>query len=95
MSDLERPHGLQPTRLLRPWDFLGKSTGVACHCLLLSLFWVYTIQVQDDAVPEAGRVVLGALIWPDHVSRLHSPEVAHELHLLRQLALQRISWTPG
>ena len=28
------PHGLQPTRLLRPWDFLGKSTGVGCHCLL-------------------------------------------------------------
>ena len=27
------PHGLQPTRLLRPWDFLGKSTGVGCHCL--------------------------------------------------------------
>ena len=23
-----RPHGLQPTRLLRPWDFPGKSTGV-------------------------------------------------------------------
>ena len=22
------------TRLLRPWDFLGKSTGVECHCLL-------------------------------------------------------------
>ena len=21
-------HGLQPTRLLRPWDFPGKSTGV-------------------------------------------------------------------
>ena len=30
---LRRPHGLQPTRL-RPWDFPGKSTGVACHCLL-------------------------------------------------------------
>ena len=30
-----RPHGLQPTRLLRPWDFPGKSTGVGCHCLLL------------------------------------------------------------
>ena len=23
--------GLQPTRLLRPWDFSGKSTGVGCH----------------------------------------------------------------
>ena len=28
-----RPHGLQLTRLLRPWDFPGKSTGVGCHCL--------------------------------------------------------------
>ena len=26
-----RPPGLQPTRLLRPWDFPGKSTGVGCH----------------------------------------------------------------
>ena len=28
MSDSERPHGLQPTRLLLPWDFPGKSIGV-------------------------------------------------------------------
>ena len=28
MSDSSRPHGLQPTRLLHPWDFPGKSTGV-------------------------------------------------------------------
>ena len=34
MSDSSRPHGLQPTRLLCPWDFPGKSTGVGCHCLL-------------------------------------------------------------
>ena len=33
-SDSWQPHGLQPTRLLRPWDFPGKSTGVGCHCLL-------------------------------------------------------------
>ena len=31
MSDSQRPHGLQPTRLLCPWDFPGKSTGVGCH----------------------------------------------------------------
>ena len=29
-------HGLQPTRLLCPWDFPGKSTGVGCHYLLRS-----------------------------------------------------------
>ena len=34
MSDSSRPHGLQPTRLLCPWDFPGKSTGVGCHHLL-------------------------------------------------------------
>ena len=28
------PNGLQPTRLLWPWYFTGKSTGVGCHCLL-------------------------------------------------------------
>ena len=33
--DSQWPHGLQPTRLLRPWDFPGRSTGVGCHCLLL------------------------------------------------------------
>ena len=35
MSDSLWPHGLQPTRLLRPWDFPGKSTRVGCHFLLL------------------------------------------------------------
>ena len=35
MSDSLRPHGLQPTSLLHPWDFPGKSIGMGCHCLLL------------------------------------------------------------
>ena len=38
VSDSSRPHGLQPTRLLRPWDFPGKSTRVDCHFLLQGIF---------------------------------------------------------
>ena len=34
MSDPQLLHGLQPSRLLHPWDFPGRSTGVGCHCLL-------------------------------------------------------------
>ena len=34
VSDPQRPHGLQPSRLFRPWNFPGKSTGMTCHCLL-------------------------------------------------------------
>ena len=30
--------GLQPTRLLCPWDFSGKSTGMSCHFLLQGIF---------------------------------------------------------
>ena len=32
------PHGLWPTRLLCPWDFPGKSTGVGCHFLPQGIF---------------------------------------------------------
>ena len=37
VSNSLQPHGLQPTRLLPPWDFPDKSTGVGCHCLLHSM----------------------------------------------------------
>ena len=42
VSDSSRPHGLQPTRLLCPWDSAGKSTGVGCHCLLRLTVWMTT-----------------------------------------------------
>ena len=32
------PHGLQPTRLLYPWSFPQKNTGVGCHFLLQGIF---------------------------------------------------------
>ena len=33
-----RPQGLQPTRLLCPWDSPGKNTGGGCHSLLQGIF---------------------------------------------------------
>ena len=38
MSDSLQPHELGPTRLLHPWDFPGKDTGVGCHFLLQEIF---------------------------------------------------------
>ena len=38
MSDSLRPHGLYPARLLCPWDFPGKNTGVGYHFLLQGIF---------------------------------------------------------
>ena len=54
MSDSLRPHELQPTRLLHPWDLPGKSTGVGCHRLLRSsvttsyFFW----RLSNTRYPE-------------------------------------------
>ena len=38
ICDSSWPHGLQPARLLCPWDFPGKKTRVGCHFLLQRIF---------------------------------------------------------
>ena len=38
MSDSLWPHGWKTARLLCPWDFPGKNTGVGCHFLLQGIF---------------------------------------------------------
>ena len=45
MSDISLPHRPQPTRLLHPWDFPGKSTGVGrhCHCLGICIFAIHLL----------------------------------------------------
>ena len=51
VSDSSRPHRLQPTRLLHPWDFPGKRTGVGCHCLLWGISWFASLELQVDSLP--------------------------------------------
>ena len=66
VSDPQRPHGLQPSRLLHPWDFPGKSTGVGCHCLLQSS--VYSlIHIVITVTPKVLPIVK---IWHDVFSFL-------------------------
>ena len=38
VSDSLWPYGLQPARLLWPWESPGKNTGVGCHALLQGIF---------------------------------------------------------
>ena len=38
MSNSLQPYGLEPTRLLCPWDFPSKNTEVDYHFLLQGLF---------------------------------------------------------
>ena len=38
VSHSVQPHGLQPVRLLCPWDSPCKNTGVGCHAFLQGIF---------------------------------------------------------
>ena len=38
VSDSLQPHGLYLARLLSPWNFPGKNTGLGCHFLLQEIF---------------------------------------------------------
>ena len=66
VSDPQRLHGLQPSRLLCPWDFPGESTGVGCHCLLwhmhlLNTYSIYVWLTYTSGFP--GGPVVKNLPW--------------------------------
>ena len=44
-SNSLQPHGLQPTRLLCPWDSPGKNTGVGC--ISFSNAWKWKVKVKS------------------------------------------------
>ena len=55
LSDSSRPYGLQPPRLLHPWDFPCKSTGVGWHCLLLSEKIIEIFNSELSLVLKTGK----------------------------------------
>ena len=57
VSDSSQSNGLQPTRLLSPWDFPGKSTGVGFHCLLHTSSSVHLI-IQFSFIKRASPYVI-------------------------------------
>ena len=67
VSDSSQPHGLQPTRLLRTWNFPGKSTGVGCHCLL-----------QDTAEPKLSKQIKKIFLNPYYLSVLCQSLTLHK-----------------
>ena len=78
VSDSLWPHRLQPTRLLCPWDFLGKGTGVGCHCLLrnprINIHkWLHSKNVLEDTSFLPGLNYSKAWIlvtWPNRPQHL-------------------------
>ena len=68
MSDSLQPCGLKPSRLLPPWNFLGKNTRVGCHALLHGIFQTQGLNL---GLPRCGQILYqlshkgspGVLAW--------------------------------
>ena len=71
--DSLRPHELQPTRPLCPWDFPGKSTGVGCH-VLLQMWCIYTMKYWQWKWKSLSRVWLFVILWTTQSMEFSRPE---------------------
>ena len=96
MSDSSRPHGLQPTRLLRPWESPGKSTGMGCHCLLQPRQhikkWRYYFANKGLSCQDYGfsKVMYGCESWTIKKAECRKID-PFELRCWRRLL--RVPWT--
>ena len=72
MSDSLRPLGLEPTRLLCPWDS-GKNTGVGCHALPQGIFPTQASNLRLLCLLrwQAGSLPLGPRGKPKHDDTYH------------------------
>ena len=80
-----QPCGLQPTRLLCPWDSSGKNTGVGCHALLQGNFpsqgsnsgLLHLLQQQADSLPfgPPGKPLLASSAFK--YTQIHHSAVFH------------------
>ena len=55
------PQGLQPARLLCPWDYRSKNIGVGCHFLLQGIFPTQD-RTRVSRISYTGREIL--CHWP-------------------------------
>ena len=69
MSNFLRHHGLQPTRLFRPWDFPGKSTGVGYHCLDLQFPWASLVVQLVKNLAAMWDTWVRSLGWEDPLEK--------------------------
>ena len=69
VSNFSRPHGLQPTRLLCPWDFPGKSTGGGAIAFFLIysiaqiLYFLFVISMIERIILRSPTII----VWLSYV----------------------------
>ena len=90
VSDSLRPHGLQPSWLLHPWNFPGKSTGVGCHCLLHT----ETLSEKKKCL-KINKYIIPVYRWENwHSEELKIPPGLHRKLIAKPKSEARQLWIP-
>ena len=81
------PRGLWPTRILCPWDFSGKNTGVGCPFLLQGIFLTQGLNPralfwQVDSLPRS------------HLGSLHENSICPQMGAVRSSMWSTWTCTP-
>ena len=101
------PHGLQPFRLLCPWDFPVKNTGAGCHFLLQGIFLTQgsdpcLLHWQANSLPlsHLGRTVNKGgctstiCMHYEHISKKLSQQKLLEIrNLVKEQYINKSIWT--
>ena len=91
VSDSQQPHGVQPIRLLRPWDFPGKSTGVGCHCLLRRR--CYGSLISSKHMTAMGFQVVGQARRPERRAQAMGSHFAQECSIKKRGRVVNFLWS--
>ena len=74
-SDSLRPHGLQPTGLLCPWNFPGKNAEMGCRFLLQGIFLT---QGSNPGLLHYREILY---VW---ATREHIPKIGNDISVCSQ-----------
>ena len=77
VSNSLQPHGLEPARLLCPWNSPGKNTGVVCSSLLQ---WIFPTQELNPGLPHYSQALY-------HLSHQGSPSILSYILYLSHIYL--------
>ena len=87
MSNSLQPRGLEPTRLLCPWNLPGKSTGVGCHFLFQGIF---STQGSNPGLPRCKQKLYHLLecnLNTDRMISVHFPGKPFNITVIQAYAL--------
>ena len=97
-----RPHGLEATRLLCPWDFPSKNPGVGCHFLLQGIFlnqgsnlhFLCLLHWQADSSPLSHQGSPNSLCTcqSDYTSLFYVFGYGYLLGYGQPMGLQKLCW---